>query len=90
MKWNQTEWPYITIGSVCSIVMGAAMPLFSIIFGEVVQILASTDADYVRSATNEYSLYFVLTGILVGTATFLQVHFLQRVSVCFYNSFNLK
>lgn len=75
MKWNQSEWPYITIGSVCSLVMGAAMPLFSIIFGQVVEILGKTDPDVVRSETNEYSLYFVLTGILVGTSTFLQVKF---------------
>lgn len=73
MQWNKIEWPYITIGSVCSVLMGAAMPLFAILFGEIVGVLAEPDPETVRSETNMYSLYFVLTGILVGGATFLQV-----------------
>lgn len=73
MKWNQTEWPYILIGSLCSFVMGAAMPLFAIVFGEVVGILSHPDHEYVRSQTNMFSLWFVIIGIGVGTATFFQV-----------------
>lgn len=73
IQWNKTEWPYITIGSVCSLLMGAAMPLFAILFGEIVQVLSKPDPDVVRSEANMYSLYFVLTGILVGGATFFQV-----------------
>lgn len=73
IKWNAPEWLYIVIGSICSLIMGAAMPLFAIIFGEVVEVLSHPDPEYVRSQTDLYSLYFVLTGILVGVATFLQV-----------------
>lgn len=73
IKWNKREWSYITIGSICSLVMGAAMPLFGILFGEIVGILSSPDPEYVRSATDTFSLYFVLTGIVVGAATFLQI-----------------
>lgn len=73
IQWNKTEWPYITIGSVCSLLMGAAMPLFAILFGEIVQVLSKPDPDVVRSEANMYSLYFLLTGILVGGATFFQV-----------------
>ncbi|KAG4065501.1 hypothetical protein HA402_013271 [Bradysia odoriphaga] len=73
LKWNRREWVYITIGSICSILMGAAMPLFSILFGEIVGVVALPDPDVVRRETNMYSLYFVLTGILVGAATFLQI-----------------
>lgn len=72
IQWNKTEWPYITIGSICSVLMGAAMPLFAILFGEIVEVLTGTDADVIRSEANMYSLYFVLTGILVGGATFFQ------------------
>lgn len=73
IQWNKIEWPYITIGSVCSLLMGAAMPLFAILFGEIVEVLSYEDADRVRDEANMYSLYFVLTGILVGGATFFQV-----------------
>lgn len=50
------------------------MPLFAIIFGEIIGALAHPDPDYVRSETDRFSLYFVIAGILVGTATFLQVY----------------
>lgn len=49
------------------------MPLFGILFGEIVGILSSPDLKYVRSQTDIFSLYFVLTGILVGVATFFQI-----------------
>ncbi|XP_037033409.1 ATP-dependent translocase ABCB1-like isoform X2 [Bradysia coprophila] len=73
VQWNKQEWPYITIGSVCSVLMGAAMPLFAILFGEIVQVLSLPDSDQVRDEANMYSLYFVLVGILVGGATFFQI-----------------
>lgn len=53
--------------------MGAAMPLFAIIFGEIIGVLSHPDPDHVRTEANMFSLYFVLAGILVGIATFLQV-----------------
>lgn len=53
--------------------MGSAMPLFSILFGEIVGVVALPDPVQVRSQTDMYSLYFVLTGVLVGAATFLQI-----------------
>ncbi|KAJ6632996.1 ATP-dependent translocase ABCB1, partial [Pseudolycoriella hygida] len=73
IKWNSREWPYIVFGSICSILMGAAMPLFGLLFGEIVGVVAAPDPVYVRQQTDIYSLYFVLTGILVGAATFLQI-----------------
>ncbi len=73
IQWNKIEWPYITIGSVCSLLMGAAMPLFAILFGEIVEVLSLEDSDEVRRQANMYSLFFVLTGILVGGSTFFQV-----------------
>lgn len=49
------------------------MPLFAILFGEIVEVLALPDPDQVRSEANMYSLFFLLTGVLVGGATFFQV-----------------
>lgn len=74
MAWNQPEWPYITLACIMSLIMGAAMPLFGIIFGEVIGVLAGEDADEVRAQTNTYSLYFLLVGIIVGVATFIQIY----------------
>ncbi len=49
------------------------MPLFAILFGKLVGVVALPDENEVREKTDLYSLYFVLTGILVGAATFLQI-----------------
>ncbi|XP_055373170.1 ATP-dependent translocase ABCB1 [Condylostylus longicornis] len=74
IKLNQTEWPHIVVGSVTAIIIGCTMPLFAVIFGDILQILSYPDNDYVRSQTNTYCLYFVLCGIVTGLATFLQIY----------------
>lgn len=35
MKYNSSEWPQILIGCVTSLIMGAAMPVFAVLFGEI-------------------------------------------------------
>ncbi|KAH8371803.1 hypothetical protein KR093_008900 [Drosophila rubida] len=74
MRMNQTEWPQITIGCVSSIIMGCAMPVFALLFGSIIQVMQSPDDDYVRENTNEYSLYFLIAGIVVGISTFMQIY----------------
>jgi len=39
----------------------------------MLQVMAESDADAVREGTNQYSLYFVIAGVTVGIATFVQV-----------------
>uniref|UniRef100_A0A0K8VT37 ABC-type xenobiotic transporter n=1 Tax=Bactrocera latifrons TaxID=174628 RepID=A0A0K8VT37_BACLA len=75
LKMNTPEWPQLLGGMVCSVIMGCAMPIFALLFGEILQILAVRDnPEYVRDNTNVYSLYFLITGIVVGLATFLQIY----------------
>nr|CAD7434588.1 unnamed protein product [Timema monikensis] len=38
MHLNKPEWPYIFIACVCSIVMGAAMPVLALLFGSLIQV----------------------------------------------------
>lgn len=38
MKLNSPEWKAITIGCIGSLVMGAAMPIFAVIFGDIVEV----------------------------------------------------
>lgn len=73
LKLNKTEWPQILLGSISSLIMGCAMPAFALLFGGIIQILASQDPTYIRDNTNIYSLYFVICGVIVGAATFLQI-----------------
>lgn len=74
VKMNSPEWPYILIGSLASIIMGCAFPLFAIIFGDILEALSEEDPANVRSKSNMYSMYFAITGVVVGTATFLTIY----------------
>ncbi|KAM8712490.1 hypothetical protein ACLKA7_012923 [Drosophila subpalustris] len=73
MKMNKPEWPQIAVGCVSSIIMGCAMPVFALLFGSIIQVMQSPDDDYVRENTNQYSLYFLIAGIVVGISTFMQI-----------------
>jgi hypothetical protein len=35
LKKNMPEWPFILTGSIGSIVMGFAMPIFGVLFGDI-------------------------------------------------------
>jgi hypothetical protein len=35
IKCNKPEWPYITLGCFTSIIVGFSMPLFAVIFGDI-------------------------------------------------------
>lgn len=78
MMLNKPEYKHIVVASVSSIIMGCAMPLFAVLFGDIMGTLSSEDDEYVRSETNIYSLWFVIAGIVVGLATFLQVSIQQH------------
>lgn len=38
LKENTPEWPQISVGCVASLIMGAAMPVFAILFGDIIQV----------------------------------------------------
>lgn len=35
LKMNSPEWPYLLVGSISAIIVGASFPVFAIIFGEI-------------------------------------------------------
>ncbi|XP_015524858.1 ATP-dependent translocase ABCB1 [Neodiprion lecontei] len=73
LKYNEPEKYYIILACLTSAIVGCSTPLFAILFGDLIGILSYPDVDQVRSETNMYCLYFVLIGILVGSATFIQI-----------------
>merc|ERR1719233_2613030 len=56
VKMNLPEWPYVLVGLLGSIVMGGAMPVYAILFGEVLGVL-KLSSDEAR----EQSVFFLFT-----------------------------
>lgn len=71
IKMNKQEWPHITIGCIGSLVAGGAMPVFAVLFGEIIEVIMK-GVD-VEEKTNVYSIYFVAAGVVVGLANFALV-----------------
>nr|CAD7578382.1 unnamed protein product [Timema californicum] len=74
MRLNKPEWPYIFIACVCSIVMGAAMPVLAVLFGSIIQVLGLPNRAEIHNETNKYSIYFVTAGFGIGLSTVMQVY----------------
>jgi len=35
IRSNKPEWPYITLGCITAVIVGFSMPLFAVIFGDI-------------------------------------------------------
>lgn len=40
LQLNSKEWPQILIGSISSLIMGSAMPIFAVLFGNIIAVSA--------------------------------------------------
>lgn len=52
---NSKEWPQILIGSISSLIMGGAMPIFAVLFGEIIGVSAISIFFFPRIVS--YSLF---------------------------------
>ncbi|CAH0548000.1 unnamed protein product [Brassicogethes aeneus] len=73
LKMNSPEWFLIVIGCLASIVGGACLPVYSLVFGDIVGVLSFKDNDRMESDANVYVLYFLTIGIVSGVGLFLQM-----------------
>ena len=69
---NRTEWPFIIVGIVASIFMGAIMPIFAILFGQILGVISYEDEQKARDESGFYAVMFFLLGLGSCTAQFLQ------------------
>jgi ATP-binding cassette subfamily B (MDR/TAP) protein 1 len=72
MRMQMKDWPYVVIGILGSIVMGAAMPVYALLFGEVLGVLR-LPAQQAREECVYFCGLFVATGVTAGIAIFLQI-----------------
>ncbi|KAK4292716.1 hypothetical protein Pmani_034533 [Petrolisthes manimaculis] len=70
MKLNAPEWPCMVVGVICAAIQGTTLPVYAILFGEVLGTLAVADESKAREDANMYSLIFLIMGIIVGITYF--------------------
>ena len=70
---NAPEWPYILVGLLGSVVMGGAMPVYAILFGEVLGVL-ELEPDEARQQSVFFCTLFLAAGVTAGVAVFMQVN----------------
>ncbi|XP_012280493.1 multidrug resistance protein homolog 49 isoform X1 [Orussus abietinus] len=71
---NKPEWIFNLIGCLAAAVVGASFPAFAVLFGEVYYVLGIQDADEVRAETVNFSVLFIIVGVVTGLGTFLQMY----------------
>merc|ERR1719483_1975780 len=72
LKKNRPEFIYILIGVLSSCGMGAVMPLFAVIFGDILGVLGYEDIDKAREDSIYYSFLFLALAVYAFTLMFLQ------------------
>ncbi|XP_046818265.1 multidrug resistance protein homolog 49 isoform X1 [Vespa crabro] len=71
---NKTEWPFNFIGCLAAGTVGASFPAFAVLFGQVYYVLGLQDEDEVRRETVNFSVLFIIVGVITGIGTFLQMY----------------
>ncbi|GIY55270.1 ATP-dependent translocase ABCB1 [Caerostris extrusa] len=71
LKICAPEWPYLLVGGLASIIMGLFTPIYGIVFGDILGILAEQN-DRIISDISYYSLAFLGMAISAFIACFLQ------------------
>lgn len=71
---NKPELLQIVIGVIASAFMGFAMPIFAVLFGDILGVLQYENEKKIRDETDIYCIYFVASGVGAGVATFLQIY----------------
>jgi len=72
LRRNSPEAFYILVGVIASCGMGAVMPLFAVIFGDILGVLGYEDIEKARADSIKYSLLFLLLGFFSFMVMFLQ------------------
>lgn len=81
IKMNSKEWPYISIGTLASCLVGASFPAFAVLFGEMYGILSLEDKAEVQRHANFYSILFLGLGVITGVSTFIQTYMFNSAGV---------
>ncbi|EGG19851.1 ABC transporter B family protein [Cavenderia fasciculata] len=72
-RMNRVEWPYFVTGSVGALINGTIMPIFAIIFSEILKVFQTPDIEDMKRRAALLAMWFVILAIGSGVANFLQI-----------------
>ncbi|XP_073533901.1 ATP-binding cassette sub-family B member 5-like isoform X4 [Phyllobates terribilis] len=72
LKLNQSEWPYIMVGILASIINGGGHPAFCIVFAKMIALFGYDDLDRMKRESDLYCIMFAVIGVVSFFTYFLQ------------------
>ncbi|XP_069816579.1 ATP-binding cassette sub-family B member 5 isoform X2 [Dendropsophus ebraccatus] len=72
LQLNQSEWPYIMVGTLASLINGGSHPAFCIFFAKIIAIFGYDDPDKIKRESDLYCIMFVIIGVVSFFTYFLQ------------------
>ncbi|XP_023565615.1 ATP-binding cassette sub-family B member 5 [Octodon degus] len=71
-KLNKSEWPFVVLGTLASVLNGTVHPVFSIIFAKIITMFEDDNKPTLKHDAEMYSLMFVILGIICFISYFMQ------------------
>ncbi|CAN2389828.1 phosphatidylcholine-translocating ATPase activity [Pristimantis euphronides] len=78
LQLNQSEWPYIMVGTLASLINGGSHPAFCIFFAKIIAIFGYDDPDKIKRESDLYCIMFVVVGVVSFFTYFLQGYMFGR------------
>lgn len=71
LKFNKTEWYWIVIGAIASLVFGAIQPSFAYLYSRVYGLFTETDEEKQKQQMQLYAIGIFLVGVLGASSQFI-------------------
>uniref|UniRef100_A0A2K5P3N4 ATP-binding cassette sub-family B member 5 n=1 Tax=Cercocebus atys TaxID=9531 RepID=A0A2K5P3N4_CERAT len=78
LKLNKSEWPFVVLGTLASVLNGTVHPVFSIIFAKIITMFGNKDKTTLKHDAEMYSMIFVILGVICFVSYFMQGLFYGR------------
>ncbi|KAN0050692.1 hypothetical protein ACTA71_003837 [Dictyostelium dimigraforme] len=73
-KLSRGDWPHFSVGLIGASLNGAIMPVFSIIFSEILGIFQEQDPSELTRRSRNMALWFILLAVVAALANFIQIY----------------
>ncbi|KAK5581948.1 hypothetical protein RB653_003529 [Dictyostelium firmibasis] len=74
LKLSKEDWPHFLVGLIGASLNGAIMPVFSIIFSEILGIFQEQDETELTRRSRNMALWFILLAVVAALANFIQIY----------------